>query len=39
VTFEDDEGAYNQADAQGFIRLQALRLRLAAAAGRRGGSQ
>ena len=37
VTFEDDEGAYNQADAQGFIRLQALRLRLAAAAGRRGG--
>ncbi len=37
VTFEDDEGAYNQADAQGFIRLQALRLRLGAAAGRRGG--
>ncbi|HTZ69545.1 MAG TPA: argininosuccinate synthase [Acetobacteraceae bacterium] len=37
VTFEDDQGAYNQADAQGFIRLQALRLRLAAAAGRRGG--
>jgi argininosuccinate synthase len=38
VTFEDDQGAYNQADAQGFIRLQALRLRLGAAAGRRGGS-
>jgi argininosuccinate synthase len=38
VTFEDDEGAYNQADALGFIRLQALRLRLGAAAGRRGGT-
>jgi argininosuccinate synthase len=38
VTFEDDEGAYNQADAQGFIKLQALRLRLGAAIGRRGGS-
>src|SRR3984885_14409129 len=38
VTFEDDEGAYNQADAQGFIRLQALRLRFGAAVGRRGGS-
>ncbi len=38
VTFEDDQGAYNQADAQGFIKLQALRLRLAAAAGRRGGA-
>jgi argininosuccinate synthase len=38
VTFEDDEGAYNQADAQGFIRLQALRLRLGAAAGRLGGA-
>jgi argininosuccinate synthase len=37
VTFEDDAGAYNQADAQGFIRLQALRLRLGAAVGRRGG--
>lgn len=37
VTFEDDAGAYNQADAQGFIRLNALRLRLAAARGRRGG--
>ncbi len=38
VTFEDDQGAYNQADAQGFIKLNALRLRLAAAAGRRGGA-
>jgi len=27
VTFEDDEGAYNQKDAHGFIRLNALRLR------------
>jgi argininosuccinate synthase len=38
VTFEDDQGAYDQADAQGFIKLQALRLRLGASAGRRGGS-
>ncbi|CAK7193219.1 Argininosuccinate synthase [Commensalibacter sp. Nvir] len=38
VTFEDDEGAYNQLDAQGFIKLNALRLRLGAQAGRRGGS-
>ncbi len=38
VTFEDDAGAYDQKDAAGFIRLQALRLRLAAAAGRRGGA-
>jgi len=30
VTFEHDAGAYNQADAGGFIRLNALRLRLAA---------
>ena len=37
VTFEDDAGAYDQVDAQGFIKLQALRLRLAAAAGRPGG--
>src|ERR1700723_3148067 len=34
VTFEDDEGAYNQVDAQGFIKLNALRLRLGAMAGR-----
>jgi argininosuccinate synthase len=38
VTFEDDQGAYNQVDAQGFIKLQALRLRLGAAVGRKGGS-
>ena len=37
VTFEDDEGAYNQQDAAGFIKLNALRLRLGAAIGRRGG--
>ncbi len=29
ATFEDDEGAYNQADAEGFIKLNALRLRIA----------
>ena len=34
VTFEDDAGAYDQRDAQGFIKLNALRLRLL---GRRGG--
>lgn len=28
VTFEDDAGAYNQYDAEGFIKLNALRLRL-----------
>ncbi|MFT8805033.1 MAG: argininosuccinate synthase [Acetobacter aceti] len=38
VTFEDDEGAYNQQDAQGFIKLNALRLRLGGQIGRRGGS-
>lgn len=31
VTFEDDKGAYDQKDAQGFIRLNALRLRTLAA--------
>ena len=31
ATFEDDAGAYDQADATGFIRLNALRLRIAAA--------
>ncbi|MGZ8209021.1 MAG: argininosuccinate synthase [Burkholderiales bacterium] len=30
ATFEDDKGAYNQADAAGFIRLNALRMRIAA---------
>jgi len=29
-TFEDDRGAYDQADAAGFIRLNALRMRIAA---------
>jgi argininosuccinate synthase len=38
VTFEEDEGAYDQFDAQGFIKLNALRLRLGAMAGRRGGT-
>ncbi|MDE8344577.1 MAG: argininosuccinate synthase [Acidocella sp.] len=38
VTFEDDAGAYNQQDAAGFIKLNALRLRLGAAIGRRGGA-
>ena len=38
VTFEDDRGAYDQIDAQGFIKLNALRLRLGAMAGRKGGS-
>ncbi len=31
ATFEDDAGAYNQKDAEGFIKLNALRLRIAAA--------
>jgi len=35
VTFEDDAGAYDQADAQGFIQLNALRLKLLAARRRR----
>jgi argininosuccinate synthase len=38
VTFEDDQGAYDQVDAGGFIKLNALRLRLGARAGRRGGA-
>jgi argininosuccinate synthase len=36
-TFDDDGGAYNQADAGGFIKLNALRLRIAAKA--RAGRQ
>jgi len=35
VTFEDDQGAYDQVDAQGFIRLNALRLRTLAARNRK----
>src|SRR5258708_25763681 len=38
ATFEDDKGAYNQADAAGFIRLNALRMRIAARKGRKQGS-
>jgi argininosuccinate synthase len=34
ATFEEDAGAYDQADAGGFIKLNALRLRTAAARGR-----
>jgi argininosuccinate synthase len=30
ATFEDDKGAYNQKDAEGFIKLNALRMRIAA---------
>ncbi|MBZ9851410.1 argininosuccinate synthase [Mesorhizobium sp. CA14] len=35
VTFEDDRGAYDQKDAEGFIRLNGLRLRTLAARNRR----
>ena len=35
VTFEDDEGAYDQKDAEGFIKLNALRLRTLAKRNRR----
>ncbi|QXP84087.1 argininosuccinate synthase [Methylococcus sp. Mc7] len=35
ATFEDDRGAYDQKDAEGFIKLNALRLRIA---GRKGAS-
>ncbi|OFE12059.1 argininosuccinate synthase [Pseudohongiella acticola] len=35
ATFEDDAGAYDQADAGGFIKLNALRLRIAANKGRK----
>jgi argininosuccinate synthase len=34
VTFEEDQGAYDQRDAEGFIKLNALRLRLAALRGK-----
>jgi argininosuccinate synthase len=34
ATFEDDDGAYHQGDAEGFIKLNALRLRIAAGKGR-----
>ncbi len=35
ATFEDDQGSYNQADAEGFIKLNALRLRIASQKGRK----
>jgi argininosuccinate synthase len=35
ATFEDDKGAYNQKDAEGFIKLNALRMRIAAKKGAR----
>ena len=35
ATFEEDAGAYNQKDAEGFIKLNALRLRIAAGKQRR----
>ena len=34
ATFEEDAGAYDQADAEGFIKLNALRMRIAANKGR-----
>jgi argininosuccinate synthase len=34
ATFEEDAGAFNQADAEGFIKLNALRMRIAANNGR-----
>ncbi len=37
VTFEDDQGAYDQTDAQGFIKLNALRLRTLAARAKKFG--
>ena len=35
VTFEDDAGAFDQADAAGFIKLNALRLKIASKKGRK----
>jgi argininosuccinate synthase len=35
ATFEEDEGAYNQQDAEGFIKLNALRMRIAAGKNRK----
>lgn len=34
ATFDDDAGAYDQADAAGFIKLNALRMKIAASKGR-----
>jgi len=37
ATFEEDQGAYDQKDAAGFIKLNALRMRIAAGKGRHQG--
>src|SRR3989449_4155736 len=37
ATFEEDRGAYDQADAAGFIKLNALRMRIAAGRRRKSG--
>jgi argininosuccinate synthase len=37
ATFDEDGGAYNQADAGGFIKLNALRMRIAAVAAEKRG--
>ena len=34
ATFDDDAGSYDQKDAEGFIKLNALRMRIAASKGR-----
>lgn len=39
ATFDDDAGAYNQKDAEGFIKLNALRLRIAAAQRKKKSAQ
>ncbi len=39
VTFEDDKGAYDQKDAEGFIKLNALRLRTLGVRNKRGGKK
>ncbi len=39
ATFEDDRGAYDQKDAEGFIRLNALRMRIAARVAEKRGRQ
>ena len=38
ASFEDDKGAYDQADAEGFIKLNALRLRIGAQKRKKGKS-
>ena len=35
ATFEDDKGAYNQSDAEGFIKLNAMRMRIASKLGKK----